>query len=100
MSLLSLPLALAGVAASAEPSLAVEANYRCSGGSALTARFSPPGTEPGHVVLSFGTGHSVTLPQQLSADGGRYAGDGIEFWIKGRDATLRRGGGSETCSTS
>jgi membrane-bound inhibitor of C-type lysozyme len=39
------------------------------------------------------------LPQVISADGGRYADNGVEFWIKGKNATLTRGGGSETCST-
>jgi membrane-bound inhibitor of C-type lysozyme len=39
------------------------------------------------------------LPQVLSADGGRYANDGVEFWIKGRDATLTRDGRRQTCST-
>lgn len=40
----------------------------------------------------------VALPQAISADGGRYAGDKIEFWIKGNTATLGRGGASETCA--
>ncbi|WP_296713688.1 MliC family protein [Rhodoblastus sp.] len=78
---------------------ATEAPYTCSGGAKLTARFSPPGTEMGTVALIFATGETITLPQVISADGGRYAGNGVEFWIKGRSATLTRNGVSETCST-
>lgn len=99
MSFLSLVIVLAVFAGSAADGLAIEASYRCSGGTSLTARFSAPGSEPAQVVLRFADGPSVTLPQQLSADGGRYAGGGIEFWIKGREATLRRGGGSQSCSS-
>ena len=40
---------------------------------------------------------SLTLPQVVSADGGRYAAGDIEFWIKGNSATLTRSGKSETC---
>ena len=99
MKMVAIPLALASLAATAAPSLATEASYRCSGGSSLAARFSPPGAEQAQVILRCDGGPSVTLPQQLSADGGRYAGGGIVFWIKGRDATLSRNGRDETCST-
>jgi membrane-bound inhibitor of C-type lysozyme len=78
---------------------ATEAHYACSGGTKLTAQFSPPGTALGRVALTFETGNKITLPQVISADGGRYADSGTEFWIKGRNATLTRGGKSETCST-
>lgn len=81
------------------PALATEARYACSGGTKLTARFSPPNAANGRVVLIFANGRKLTLPQATSADGGRYASGGTEFWIKGRDATLTRGGNSETCST-
>lgn len=82
------------------PALATEAQYECSGGERLTARFfsSPFGPEGGSVRLTFKPGREITLPQVMSADGGRYAGNGVEFWIKGRSATLTRNGGSETCS--
>jgi membrane-bound inhibitor of C-type lysozyme len=33
----------------------------------------------------------------MSADGGRYANGKVEFWIRGKGATLTRNGGSETC---
>ena len=78
---------------------ATEARYRCSGGMKLTARFSPPNLQNGRVELTFDTGRKLTLPQVLSADGGRYANADIEFWIKGRGATLTMNGVKETCST-
>jgi membrane-bound inhibitor of C-type lysozyme len=86
-------LALAG------PALATEARYTCSDGSKLTANFSPPDTAKGSVGLTFGTGRELTLPQVLSADGGRYANADIEFWIKGQSATLTMKGVKETCAT-
>lgn len=78
---------------------ATEARYTCGGGAKLTARFSPPSTEMGSVALTFATGETIVLPQAMSADGGRYADKGVEFWIKGDNATLTRNGGGETCST-
>lgn len=78
---------------------ATDARYECSGGTRLTAEFSPPSAQTGRARLIFDTGREAVLPQVMSADGGRYAGDGIEFWIKGRNATLTHGGKSETCAT-
>lgn len=83
----------------AGPALAAQARYRCDDGTTLVARFSPPDQQDGRVALIFGDGRKVTLPQAPSADGGRYVGAGIEFWIKGRGATLTRGGASESCLT-
>ncbi len=51
------------------------------------------------MTLTFDTGRELALPQVLSADGGRYANAGIEFWIKGRSATLTMNGVKKTCST-
>ena len=85
------------ILASAGPVLAAEGRYTCSGGGKLTARFSPPGSPKGEVALTFDKGRELTLPQILSADGGRYANGGIEFWIKGRSATLTMNGVKETC---
>lgn len=83
------------------PAAAVKASYSCAGGTRLTADFSQPGAGPGKVNLVFsGAGGKVTLPQQMSADGGRYASDTMEFWIKGREATLTRNGKSVTCKTT
>jgi membrane-bound inhibitor of C-type lysozyme len=78
---------------------ATEAHYRCRGGARLTARFSRPSVPNGRVELTFDTGRELILPQVLSADGGRYANAGIEFWIKGRGATLTMNGVRETCLT-
>ena len=80
------------------PALATEAQYACSGGAKLTAEFSPPSAAQGRVTLTFATGRKLTLPQVLSADGGRYANDGVEFWIKGRSATLTMNGVKEACA--
>lgn len=93
-------LVAAMIGASGGMAAATEASYTCSGGTQLEAVFSPPDERPGQVVLTFaGEGAPVTLPQAVSADGGRYVGDGIEFWIKGDDATLNRAGKTETCHT-
>jgi membrane-bound inhibitor of C-type lysozyme len=87
-------------AATCGASDATEAHYECSGGTGLSARFSPPGVATGQVALTFdGSGRKIALPQVPSADGGRYAGGKVEFWIKGRGATLVRAGKSETCRT-
>ena len=83
----------------AGPAVATEAHYTCSGGGKLSANFSPPDAANGEVKLTFGTGRELSLPQVLSADGGRYANAGIEFWIKGQSATLTMNGVKETCST-
>ena len=92
--------ALVALVASATPALAVKASYTCTGGTRLSADFSPPGTSPGNVVLTIqGTSGKVTLPQVISADGGRYANESMEFWIKGKGGTLTRGGKSETCQS-
>jgi membrane-bound inhibitor of C-type lysozyme len=91
--------ATVAIMAFAAPAHAAEARYACSDGAKLTARFSPPSAANGRVALTFDSGRRITLAQAMSADGGRYVGDNIEFWIKGRNATLTRGGASVTCST-
>ena len=77
---------------------AAQARYVCSGGTKLTAVFSPPSLTNGRVDLIFDSGRRMALPQVMAADGGRYAREGVEFWIKGRNATLTRDGQIETCS--
>jgi membrane-bound inhibitor of C-type lysozyme len=78
---------------------ATEANYSCSRGTKLNAQFSAFGVTPGHVVLTFsGSPRRFALPQVMSADGGRYANNKVEFWIRGQGATLTRKGKSETCT--
>jgi membrane-bound inhibitor of C-type lysozyme len=77
---------------------AIEARYRCRNGVTLTATFVNSAGAPGAVALAFGkNGGAITLPQVVSADGGRYADADTEFWIKGRGATLTRAGRSTTC---
>lgn len=63
------------------------------------AVFSDPSVQPGSVVLHMSGAGEITLPQVMSADGGRYADDKMEFWIKGNEATLTRDGASQTCHT-
>ncbi|MCU4179093.1 MliC family protein [Bosea sp. BH3] len=82
-----------------DAAFATTATYKCSEGVSLTARFSPPSYATGQVELTFGNGRSLTLPQVMAADGGRYAAGDVEFWIKGNGATLRRGGSTQSCST-
>lgn len=72
--------------------------YTCADGTTLQATFSPPGATAGSVRLVYaGSLPEATLPQVISADGGRYAQGGVEFWIKGNGATLTRAGRSTTC---
>ena len=102
MAIFAKRLGLAGavaVLAIGAPAYAAEARYTCSGGGRLTAKFSPPGSPKSKVALTFDKGRELDLPQVLSADGGRYANADIEFWIKGRGATLTMNGVKETCST-
>jgi membrane-bound inhibitor of C-type lysozyme len=84
----------------ASSALATEAAYRCADGTAVRAVFSAPGPS-GSVRLTFaGKGAAVTLPQAPSADGGRYADGGMEFWIKGKTAQLTRSGAATECKTT
>ena len=101
MALFAKKSALAGAAAIlafASPALAAEARYACGGGGKLTAKFSPPGSPRAKVALTFDEGRELNLPQVMSADGGRYANGDVEFWIKGRSATLTINGVREACN--
>src|SRR5687768_13492477 len=85
-----------GAAAAAPKAVA----YTCSDGTRLQATFSPPSSSLGSVKLVFARPSAeLTLPQALSADGGRYAQGDVEFWIKGQGATLTREGKQTTCRT-
>jgi membrane-bound inhibitor of C-type lysozyme len=76
-------------------------HYTCADGTKLQATFSPPSTSMGSVKFVYaGSSTETTLPQALSADGGRYMQGDVEFWIKGEGATLTRAGKSTTCRTS
>jgi membrane-bound inhibitor of C-type lysozyme len=58
--------------------------YLCTDGRRVDARY-PPGNTAVLVI----DGRRVTLRQAPSADGGRYIGQGRQWWAKGmRDATL------------
>lgn len=88
------------IAAACGVAAATEASYTCSDGTRVKAVFSPPSQQPGQVVLIIaGVSGEITVPQAMSADGARYAADGVEFWIKGRSATFTRNGASATCET-
>jgi membrane-bound inhibitor of C-type lysozyme len=80
------------------PAFATEAHYLCFDGNKLTAKFSPPNVATGEVKLTLQEGRTVILPQVLSADGGRYANGEVEFWIKGRSATLTMAGKVVRCT--
>lgn len=95
----SAPIALLALAAGSVSASAIEASYDCPHGK-VEAQFSDPGVSPGSVMLAFSDGSELTLPQALSADGGRYVAGDTEFWIKGNEATLTRNGKSETCHTN
>ncbi|MFT3729992.1 MAG: MliC family protein [Hyphomicrobium sp.] len=71
-----------------------EFHYVCADGTKLSASFKPSSAQ-----LKFEGKDELTLPQVLSADGGRYAVGDTEFWIKGRDATLTRGQNRTTCKS-
>ena len=76
-------------------------SYTCADGTRLQATFSSPSSSPGSVKLVFARSSAeMTLPQALSADGGRYAQGHVEFWIKGQGATLTREGQRTTCRTN
>jgi membrane-bound inhibitor of C-type lysozyme len=83
-------------AALASPAFAADVNYTCGDGTRFNAEFSPPSNSPGTVVLTIDNTR-ITLPQVKSADGGRYANGEMEFWIRGKDASLTRAGRKELC---
>ena len=93
-------LYLVGAATGAVAQDRTPVHYTCADGTKLQATFSPPSTSMGSVKLVYaGSSTEMTLPQALSADGGRYTEGDIEFWIKGKGATLTRAGKSTTCRT-
>ncbi|SHE86967.1 Membrane-bound inhibitor of C-type lysozyme [Kaistia soli DSM 19436] len=73
------------------------AHYTCKNGLTFVAAFT---TTPGSVALAFADGRKVTLPQAVSADGGRYVKGKTEFWIKGQGGTLTRAGKTTNCQAS
>ena len=81
------------------PSVAMaDEHYLCDGNVHLTATFNTPKEGAGSVEIVFaGSNERIVLPQVLSADGGRYAAEGTEFWIKGSQATLTQRGKVTAC---
>ncbi len=72
--------------------------YRCEDGTELSATFVHfIRMQVAKLVID---GKTIVLPQRRSADGGRYARGGVEFWIKGRSARLTRGKQTTECQTS
>jgi membrane-bound inhibitor of C-type lysozyme len=93
-------LALCGLAATPAAAADIVAHYTCQDGSNVVARFHNAGPNPSVTLRFRGTGREVTLPQGLSADGGRYELGKMTFWVKGRGATLTRSGGRTMCQAS
>ena len=92
------PISLIVLSLFASEACATEVRYACADGMWLTVIFSPPESVPGLAQLAVaGSSTAITLPQVLSADGGRYANDDTEFWIKGNQARLTRAGKVTTC---
>jgi membrane-bound inhibitor of C-type lysozyme len=83
----------------AGPASAASANYKCSGGTTLSARYAPASYTTGKVDIKFGNGRLLTLPQVVAGDGQRYAAGDVEFWMKGNGATLTRGADIQTCTS-
>jgi membrane-bound inhibitor of C-type lysozyme len=94
LAILSLAAAIPGplrAEPASEPEQANRATYLCRGrfdALPITALFFI--RQPSEVVLLEGT-TATRLPQQLSASGARYGSGSMEFWIKGDEASWRRG---------
>ena len=88
-------LSVIALGLSFSPATAEALKYVCADKTELPAAFH---SDPGSADLVFqGSNERLTLPQVLSADGGRYADGSTEFWIKGNEATLTRGASRTTC---
>ncbi len=70
----------------------IQARFTCAGGRSIDATFINTGAS--RVQLAFSDGRRMTLPQAMSADGGRYANkaETIVFWNKGRGAFVQEDG--------
>ena len=90
-------LAALALAANVAGAAEVTAHYSCSDGSRLVATFVTPSNGAASVALQLSGGKTLSLPQAMSADGGRYTDGKTEFWIRGKGATFTRGGGGVTC---
>jgi len=75
-------------------------SYSCDASKTIVAAFYQGEAKPvvagqmpiptGSVALKLGDGRSITLPQTISADGGRYANadESFVFWSKGNGAFI------------
>ena len=61
-------------------------SYVCDDGTPLSVVFFP---KEKNMRMQM-AGRAYSLPQRLSADGGRYAKGRVSFWVKGQQATLKR----------
>lgn len=64
-----------------------DVSYSCENGKKVEAVYTK-----GQVRVTTNTGTSITLPQTISADGGRYAtaNESFVFWSKGNDAFIQQ----------
>lgn len=77
-------LTLASGACSAE-------DYLCDDGVQLATEYRRSGNFQSVVIALGVTQDTIELPRVPSADGARFSAGVNEFWIKGSQATLRRG---------
>lgn len=71
----------------------IAVKYSCAGSKTIAAEFFND-SKPAQVRLALSDGRTFTLPQVVSADGGRYASasETLVFWTKGRTAFMQEGG--------
>lgn len=78
---------------------AITATFSCADHRSITAVFTP-----NQVQLTLSDGRTLTLPQALSADGGRYANtdESFVFWNKGNTAFVTENGTNtyDSCTTT
>jgi membrane-bound inhibitor of C-type lysozyme len=67
--------------------------FKCDAGKTVQAQFMQNTIGQGSVALELSDGRSMTLPQTISADGGRYAkpDESFVFWAKGKGAFIEEG---------
>ncbi len=90
---------LAAAASAASPAALaqtniISANYQCASGRQIAVRYDNTKPAAATARLTFG-GKTFNLYQVMSASGARYATEqglrpdfGLQWWIKGNDATL------------
>ena len=85
----SSPGAAAGAAGAPQR---IQAAFSCAGGKSIDSTFF--NGDDSRVRLALSDGRAMTLPQAMSADGGRYASkdESVVFWNKGRTAFLQENG--------